>query len=88
MAAEVFEVSATPFNTSWTLLSLCAVSCGSAMEPDHTINAAAKETELFSDRDLSGEYDAAACERITLSDAGCTTDSKKVTVDGSDMSRS
>lgn len=64
-------------------LSLCAVSCGSAMEPDHTINAAAKETELFSDRDLSGEYDAAACERITLSDAGCTTDSKKVTVDGS-----
>lgn len=64
-------------------LSLCAVSCGSAMEPDNTVNAAAKETQLFSDRDLSGEYDAAACDSITLSDAGCTTDSKKVTVDGS-----
>ncbi|MCI8974399.1 MAG: carbohydrate-binding domain-containing protein [Lachnospiraceae bacterium] len=64
-------------------LSLCAVSCGNAMEPDNTVNAAAKETQLFSDRDLSGEYDAAACERITLSDAGCTTDSKKVTIDGS-----
>lgn len=64
-------------------LSLCAVSCGNAMEPDNTVNAAAKETQLFSDRDLSGEYDAAVCERITLSDAGCTTDSKKVTIDGS-----
>lgn len=64
-------------------LSLCAVSCGSAMEPDNTVNAAAKEKELFSDRDLSGEYDAAACDSITLSDAGCTTDSKKVTIDGS-----
>ncbi len=64
-------------------LSLCAVSCGSAMEPDNTVNAAAKETQLFSDRDLSGEYDAAACDSITLSDAGCTTDSKKVTIDGS-----
>lgn len=64
-------------------LSLCAVSCGRAMEPDNTVNAAAKETQLFSDRDLSGEYDAAACDSITLSDAGCTTDSKKVTIDGS-----
>jgi len=64
-------------------LSLCAVSCGSAMEPDNTVNAAAKETQLFSGRDLSGEYDAAACDSITLSDAGCTTDSKKVTIDGS-----
>lgn len=35
-------------------LSLCAVSCGNAMEPDNTVNAAAKETQLFSDRDLSG----------------------------------
>lgn len=39
--------------------------------------------DLFSDRDLSGAYDASECSRITLSDAGCTADSKNVAVDGS-----
>ncbi|MDE7478107.1 MAG: carbohydrate-binding domain-containing protein, partial [Lachnospiraceae bacterium] len=40
-------------------------------------------SKLFSDRDLSGEYDEAKCNKITLSDEGCTTDSKNVTIDGS-----
>lgn len=40
-------------------------------------------SKLFSDRDLSGEYDAAKCDSITLSDKGCTTDSQNVTIDGS-----
>jgi len=39
--------------------------------------------DLFSDRDLSGAYDASECSRITLSDADCTADSKNVAVDGS-----
>lgn len=39
--------------------------------------------KLFSDRDLSGVYDVSKCSRITLSDAGCTTDSKNVAIDGS-----
>lgn len=38
---------------------------------------------LFSDRDLSGSYDTAKCDSITLSDQGCTTDAKNVTIDGS-----
>lgn len=38
-------------------------------------------SELFSDRDLSGDYDASACEQITLSDAGSTSDSEGVTID-------
>lgn len=38
-------------------------------------------SELFSDRDLSGDYDASACEQITLSDAGSVSDSKGVTID-------
>ncbi|MDE7203677.1 MAG: carbohydrate-binding domain-containing protein [Lachnospiraceae bacterium] len=40
-------------------------------------------SKLFSNRDLSGEYDAAKCDNITISDKGCTTDSKNVTIDGS-----
>lgn len=40
-------------------------------------------SKLFSDRDLSGEYDVAECDSITLSDAGCTTDSHNVIIDGS-----
>ncbi|MDE7321719.1 MAG: carbohydrate-binding domain-containing protein [Lachnospiraceae bacterium] len=43
----------------------------------------ADESGLFSKRDLSGAFDASKCENITLSDAGCTTDSKNVTIDGS-----
>lgn len=39
-------------------------------------------SELFSDRDLSGDYDVSACEQIALSDAGSTSDSKGVTIDG------
>lgn len=39
-------------------------------------------SELFSDRDLSGEYDTAKCGSIALSDTGCTTDSPNVTIDG------
>lgn len=38
-------------------------------------------SELFSDRDLSGDYDASACEQITLSDAGSASDSQGVTID-------
>ncbi|MDE7183126.1 MAG: carbohydrate-binding domain-containing protein, partial [Lachnospiraceae bacterium] len=64
-------------------LSLCVISCGNTTELNEAVNAAVKESELFSDRDLSGEYDAAACDSITLSDAGCTTDSKNVTIDKS-----
>lgn len=70
--------------------SLSAAACSSTPELSSAANAAAKETEntsdvsdLFSDRDLSGSYDAAACERILLSDAGCTADSKNVTIDKS-----
>lgn len=70
--------------------SLSAAACNSTPELSSAANAAAKETEntsdvsdLFSDRDLSGSYDAAACERILLSDAGCTADSKNVTIDKS-----
>jgi hypothetical protein len=40
-----------------------------------------KET-LFSDRDLSGEYDESECESIVLSDSGSTSDAKGVTIDG------
>lgn len=40
-------------------------------------------SELFSQRDLSGEYDAAKCDNITLSDSGCKTDSKNVTIEKS-----
>lgn len=44
---------------------------------------AADESGLFSKRDLSGEFDASKCENITLSDAGSTTDSKNVAIEGS-----
>lgn len=40
-------------------------------------------SNLFSNRDLSGDYDVAKCANITLSDEGCKTDSKNVLVDGS-----
>lgn len=40
-------------------------------------------SKLFSNRDLSEDYDAAKCDNITLSDTGCTTDSKNVTIDKS-----
>lgn len=40
-------------------------------------------SNLFSNRDLSGDYDAAKCATITLSDEGSKTDSKNVLVDGS-----
>ncbi len=43
----------------------------------------ADESGLFSKRDLSGEFDAMKCDSILLSDAGCTTDSANVTIDGS-----
>lgn len=40
-------------------------------------------SDIFSNRDLSGEYDAAACESITLSDTGIATSAKGVAADGS-----
>ena len=43
-------------------------------------DAAAVQSELFSKRDLSGEYDKAKCGNITLSDGGCTADLKSVTI--------
>jgi hypothetical protein len=38
--------------------------------------------DLFSDRDLSGEYDASECESITLADNASQSDAKGVTIDG------
>jgi len=32
---------------------------------------------------FGGEYDVSKCEHITLSDAGCTTDSRNVAIEGS-----
>lgn len=40
-------------------------------------------SEIFSNRDLGGEYDESECDKITLSDAGSTSDSKGVVIDGS-----
>ena len=40
-------------------------------------------SDLFSDRDLSGAYEISKCDSITLSDTGCTTDSRNVEIDGS-----
>lgn len=40
-------------------------------------------SEIFSNRDLSGEYDESKCDKITLSDTGSTSDSKGVVIDGS-----
>ena len=36
---------------------------------------------VFSNRDLNGEYEESECEKITLSDSGFTTDSKGVEID-------
>ena len=48
----------------------------------NTVTDTATDTsELFSDRDLNGNYDASACEQITLSDAGSASDSDGVTID-------
>ena len=38
-------------------------------------------SELFSNRDLSGDYDLSKCGNITLSDTGCTTDSPNAVID-------
>lgn len=46
-----------------------------------TATEAADTSELFSKRDLSGDYDTAVCEQITLSDAGSTSTSAGVTID-------
>lgn len=89
MKKKRYQVIAAAF-----LFSMAAVGCGNSAGITADANAAAVETEkdadtgidpsnLFSDRDLSGEYDAAKCDSITLSDTGCTTDSKNVTIDGS-----
>ena len=67
------------------MYGMCVTACGNQADR----NAVAAEAEnagtskLFSNRDLSGEYDTAKCDSITLSDTGCTADSKKVTIDGS-----
>lgn len=89
MKKKRYQVIAAAF-----LFSMAAVGCGNSAGITTDANAAAVGTEkdadtgiepskLFSDRDLSGEYDAAKCDSITLSDTGCTTDSKNVTIDGS-----
>lgn len=39
-------------------------------------------SEIFSNRDLSGEYDESKCDKITLSDMGSSSDSKGVVIDG------
>lgn len=46
-----------------------------------TVTETADTSELFSKRDLSGDYDTAACEQIALSDAGSTSTSSGVTID-------
>lgn len=40
-------------------------------------------SEIFSNRDLSGEYDESKCDKITLSDTDSVSDSKYVVIDGS-----
>lgn len=40
-------------------------------------------SEIFSDRDLSGEYDESKCDKIRLSDTGSASDSNGVVIDGS-----
>ena len=74
------------------MFSMFAAACGDQSSKPAQMSAAAAEAEnvqgdsedkLFSNRDLRGEYDAAECGSITLSDAGCTTDSQNVTIDGS-----
>lgn len=40
-------------------------------------------SEIFSNRDLSGEYDESKCDKIALSDTGAASDSKGVVIDGS-----
>lgn len=49
-------------------------------DPDAIKSMTVDFSELFSQRDLSGEYDVAKCDNITLSDSKCTTDSKNVTI--------
>ncbi len=53
-----------------------------------TVAASTTETfintsEIFSNRDLSGEYEESECDKITLSDTGSTSDSKGTAIDGS-----
>lgn len=65
-----------------------AVNVNTASENDKSdtsviLDEVADESGLFSKRDLGGEYDVSKCEHITLSDAGCTTDSRNVAIEGS-----
>ena len=46
-----------------------------------TVTETADTSELFSNRDLSGDYDTGACEQIALSDTGSTSTSTGVTID-------
>ena len=76
-------------------LMLTLTSCGSVAEAgsagevtaqtstEASYNAASK-SEMFTDRDLSGEYDESAAETITLSGSSIETSaSSGVSVDGS-----
>lgn len=77
VAAQAENVESNSSDSSSTNKNDTSVISGAA--DNETIIDRAK---LFSDRDLSGEYDAEKCDNITLSDTGCTTDSKHVTIDG------
>lgn len=73
-------------------VSVLLTACGSnthiaPTDADAAAGGAHTETmidvaKLFSERDLSGEYDTLECERINLSDAGSVSDSESVTIDG------
>lgn len=73
-------------------LSILFTACGNAKTADtreveaktiDNVNDTVAVSDVFSKRDLSGEYDIAACKSIVLSDAGSTTDADGVTIDGS-----
>ncbi len=62
-------------------VSITMTACGNSVNQNMSSNTSvAAASQLFSERDLSGEYDASKCEQITLSDAGCTSDSSAVAI--------
>ena len=62
-------------------VSITMTACGNSANQNMSSNTSvAAASQLFSERDLSGEYDASKCEQITLSDAGCTSDSSAVAI--------
>lgn len=61
-------------------LSVCLLTtaCGNNIEETFS-----DTSRIFSDRDLSGDYNESECDKITLSDTGIVSDSKGTFTDGS-----